>query len=59
MRDAIRIDEIDGFLRDGGSIDEILIEPDPSGKKRQFSRVGMEVDQEEEHTHYEEFRHSW
>lgn len=59
MKNATRIDEIDDFLRDGGTVDDLLIEPEPSGKKRQFGRVGMEIDQEEEKTHYEEFRHSW
>lgn len=51
MKNAIRVEEINQFLRDGGSLDEILIECDPSQKKRQFSRVGLEVDQEEEKSH--------
>lgn len=43
MKNAIRVDEIDDYLRDGGSIENLLIECEPSDKKRQFSRVGMDI----------------
>ena len=46
MKNAIRVDEIDDYLRDGGSIENLLIECEPSDKKRQFSRVGMDIDLE-------------
>ena len=48
MKNAIRVEEIDDYLRDGGSIEELLIECEPSDKKRQFGRVGMEVDVEKD-----------
>ena len=53
MKDAIRIDEIDDFLRDGGSIDEILIETEPSDYKRVWSKIGKEIDQDRENVHRE------
>ena len=48
MKRAVKIDEIDDYLRDGGSIEELMIECEPSQKKRQFSRVGMEIDQDKD-----------
>lgn len=53
MKNAIRIDEIEGYLRDGGSIDEILIEPEPSSHKRVWSKIGKEIDQDTEKVHRE------
>jgi hypothetical protein len=44
LKNATRLDEIDDFLRDGGSLDDLLIEPEPSGYTRNFSKAGMEVD---------------
>ena len=51
MRNAIRLDEIDGFLRDGGSIDEILIETEPSDHKRVWSKAGKEIEQSNDESH--------
>ena len=56
MKNAIRVDEIDDYLRDGGSIENLLIECEPSDKKRQFSRVGMDI--ELEHDLRETRRHT-
>lgn len=53
MKNTIRVDEIDGYLRDGGSIDEILIEPEPSNRKRVWSKIGEEIDQDVEKAHRE------
>lgn len=55
MKNAIRIDEIDDFIRDGGSIDEILIEAEPSDKRRVWSKAGMEIDTDAEKAHTAEF----
>ena len=51
MKNAIRIEEIDGYLRDGGSIDELLIETEPSDHKRVWSKVGKEIDQDKDRQH--------
>lgn len=49
----MRVDEIDGYLRDGGSIDEVLIETEPSDHKRVWSKIGKEIDQDAERVHRE------
>lgn len=51
MKNALRIDEIEGFLRDGGSVEEILIEPEPSDKRRVWSKAGKEIEQDKERSH--------
>jgi hypothetical protein len=53
MKNAIRIDEIENYLRDGGSVDEILIETEPSDRKRVWSKIGKEIDQDRENVHRE------
>lgn len=53
MKNAIKVDEIDEYLRDGGSIDEILIETEPSNHKRVWSKIGKEIDQDIEKVHRE------
>lgn len=52
MKDTIRIDEIESYLKDGGDIDKILIETEPTDHKRIWSKVGMEIDQDEDKTHW-------
>ena len=51
MKNATRIDEIEEFLRDGGGLDELMIEPEPSRYSLQYSRVGIMVDKQKEETH--------
>ena len=52
MKDTIRIDEIESYLKDGGDIDNILIETEPTDHKRVWSKVGKEIDQDEDKTHW-------
>ena len=40
MKD-IRIDEIDQFLRDGGSIDDIVIRTEPTNDEKKWASVGI------------------
>lgn len=51
MKRELRIDEIDGYLRDGGSIDEIMIQTAPEDHKRIWSKAGMVVDRQKEESH--------
>lgn len=51
MKNAMRIDEIEGYLRDGGSLENVLIEPDPSSFRRIWSKAGMEIDLQKEESH--------
>lgn len=48
MKDKTRVDEIDEFLRNGGSVEELMIEPEPSNYSREFSKVGLIVDKQKE-----------
>ncbi len=51
MRNATRIDEIDSFLRDGGSLENLIIETEPSDHRRVWSKVGKEIEQSNDETH--------
>lgn len=59
MKNATRLDEIEGYLRDGGTIDNLLIEPEPSDHKRQWSRIGKEIDQDIERVHRDKEYMTW
>lgn len=51
MKDAIRIDEIDDYLRDGGSLEELMIQTEPSRYRRIWSKAGMEIDRDKDNAH--------
>jgi len=51
LKNTMRIEEIEGYLRDGGSIENVMIETDPSDHRQIWSKVGIEVDRERETAH--------
>jgi len=52
----MRIEEVEAFLRDGGSLENVMIETEPSSYRRIWSKVGMEVDRQNEETHNWDYR---
>ena len=55
MKNSTRVEEIEQYLRDGGSIDNLLIEPEPTNHTRQWSKLGKEIDQDRERVHLQKW----